>query len=167
MTRVDDLKVWFRSLQQREQRIIVAGGVIVLAMVVYLALLNPYFSSRKRLEADIQEKQVEIAWMGPAAAQLQALRGQQPSGIPVNESLLAVVSRSAADAGFGTSLKQAQTDNDGSVRMQMQGVGFDTLIRWLETLHRQYGISVKQLTAQKSAAAGTVDATLTLVSSTS
>jgi len=166
MSRVDELKVWYRSLQQREQRILMAGAVFVLAMVVYLALLNPYFSSRKRLEADIQEKQTEIAWMGPAAAQLQALRGQQPSGIPANESLLAVVSRSAADAGFGASLKQAQTDSDGSVRMQMQGVGFDTLIRWLGTLHRQYGVSVKQMMAQKTAATGTVDATLTLVSST-
>ena len=164
MKQYDELKTWFLSLQQREQRILAAGAAFVVAMMLYLLLLAPYFSSRHRLEADIEQRQSEIAWMGPAAAQLQALRGQQPSGIPANQSLLAVVSRSAADAGFGQVLKQAQTGNDGSVRVQMQGVGFDNLIRWLGTLRRQYGISVRDMTAQKTAAAGNIDTTLTLVS---
>lgn len=166
MKQYEELKAWYLSLQQREQHILAAGALFVLAMVVYLLLLAPYFASRQRLEADIAQRQAEIAWMGPAAAQLQALRGQQPSGIPANQSLLAVVSRSAADAGFSQVMKQAQTGNDGSVRVQMQGVGFDNLVRWLATLRRQYGISVRDMTAQKSAAAGNVDTTLTLVSGT-
>lgn len=164
MKQYDELKTWYLSLEQREQRILAAGAVFVVAMVFYLALLAPYFNSRHRLESGILQRQGEIAWMGPAAAQLQALRGQQPSGIPSNESLLAVVTRSASDAGFSQVMKQAQTGTDGSVRVQMQGVGFDNLIRWLGTLHRQYGISVRDLTAQKTAAAGNVDTTLTLVS---
>jgi len=159
-----ELRAWYLSLEQREQRILAAGAVFVVAMVLYLLLLAPYFNSRHRLEAEIAQRQVEIAWMNPAAMQLQALRGQQSSGIPANQSLLAVVSRSAADSGFGQVMKQAQTGNDGSVRVQMQGVGFDNLIRWLGTLRRQYGISVRDLTAQKTAAAGNVDTTLTLVS---
>ena len=164
MKQYAELKAWYLSLEQREQRILAAGAVFVLVMVLYLLLLAPYIAGRHRLEADIAQRQTEIAWMGPAAAQLQALRGQQPSGIPSNQSLLAVVSRSAADAGFSQVLKQAQTGNDGSVRVQMQGVGFDSLIRWLGTLRRQYGISVRDMTAQKTAAAGDVDTTLTLVS---
>ena len=163
MSRVAELKTWYLSLQQREQRILAAGVVFVLATVVYLGVLNPYFNSRKRLETDIADKSSQIAWMQPAAIQLQSLRGQQPSGIPTGQSLLAVVSRAASDAGFGAAMKQAQTDSDGSIRMQLQGVGFDSLIRWLDTLHRQYGIAVKQMTAQKAAAAGSVDVTLTLV----
>jgi type II secretory pathway component PulM len=160
----DELKTWYLSLDQREQRILAAGAVFVVAMVFYLLLLAPYFNSRHRLEAGIQQRQTEIAWMGPAAAQLQALRGQQPSGIPSNQSLLAVVTRSASDAGFSQVMKQAQTGNDGSVRVQMQGVSFDNLIRWVGTLRRQYGISVRDMTAQKTAAAGNIDTTFTLVS---
>lgn len=164
MSRVDELKVWYLSLQQREQRILAVGVGFVLITIIYLGLLNPYFNSRKHLQADILTKQGQVDWMRPAAVQLQALRGQQPSGIPAGQSLLAVVSRAAADAGFGAAVKQAQTDSDGSVRMQLQGVAFDNLIRWLGTLRRQYGIGVRQMTAQKAAAAGNVDATLTLSS---
>ncbi|HEY3645863.1 MAG TPA: type II secretion system protein M [Gammaproteobacteria bacterium] len=164
MKQYDELKTWYQSLEQREQRILAAGAVFVVVMVLYLLLLAPYFNSRHRLEASIQQRQTEVAWMGPAAAQLQALRGQQPSGVPANQSLLAVVTRSASDAGFSQVMKQAQTDNDGSVRVQMQGVSFDNLIRWLGSLRHQYGISVRDLSAQKTAAAGNVDTTLTLVS---
>lgn len=163
MKQYDELKAWYLSLEQREQRILAVGAVFVFATVLYLALLAPYFNSRHRLQDDILQRQTEIAWMGPAASQLQALRGQQPSGIPANQSLLAVVTRGASDAGFSQVMKQAQTGNDGSVRVQMQGVGFDNLIRWLGTLRRQYGISVRDLTAQKTATAGNVDTTFTLV----
>ncbi|HSN18418.1 MAG TPA: type II secretion system protein M [Gammaproteobacteria bacterium] len=162
MNRISELKAWYLSLQQREQRILAVGVMFVFVTIVYLGLLNPYFNSRKRLVADIAAKQGQVAWMVPAALQLQALRGQQPSGIPASQSLLAVVSRAANDAGFSAAVKQAQTDSDGSVRLQLQGVPFDNLIRWVGTLRRQYGISVKQMMAQKAAAAGNVDATLTL-----
>lgn len=165
MSRFTELKTWYLSLQQREQRVLAAGAVFVLVMFIYLALLHPYLASRQRLATDIQNRQTLLAWMGPAAAQLQALRGQQPSGIPANQSLLAVVSRSAADAGFGAMLKQAQSNTDGSVHMQLQGVGFDNLIRWLGTLRHQYGIAVRELNAQRTATAGNVDATLTLTAS--
>jgi general secretion pathway protein M len=165
MKQYDELKTWYLSLQQREQRVLAAGAVAVLAMFVYLAVLHPYFASKKRLADDIQSRQALIAWMGPAAAQLQALRGQQPSSIPANQSLLAVVSRSAGDAGFAASVKQAQTNSDGSVRLQLQAVGFDSMIRWLGSLRRQYGISVREMNAQRGAAPGVVDATLTFVAS--
>lgn len=166
MSRADELKIWYLSLQEREQRILAVGVVFVVAMIVYLGLLNPYLNSRKHLAADIASKQSQIAWMQPAAIQLQSLRGQQPSGIPAGQSLLAVVSRAAGDAGFSAAVKQAQTDDDGSVRLQLQGVAFDSLIRWLGTLRRQYGVAVKQLTAQKTATAGTVDTTVTLIAGT-
>ena len=162
MSRATELKAWYLSLQDREQRILAVGVVFVLATIIYLGLVNPYLNSRKRLQADIADRQEQVAWMQPAALQLQALRGQQPSGIPPGQSLLAVVSRAAGDAGFSASMKQAQTDDDGSVRLQLQAVAFDDLIRWLGTLRRQYGITVKQLMAQKATPAGSVDATLTL-----
>lgn len=164
MSQMDELKTWYQSLQQREQHILAVGVVFVVITILYLAVLNPYLNSRKRLETDIADRQSQVAWMVPAASQLQALRGQQASGIPAGQSLLAVVSRAAGDAGFGAAVKQAQTGTDGSVRVQLQGVAFDNVIRWLGTLRRQYGISVKQMMAQKNASPGNVDATLTLSS---
>lgn len=163
MSRIDELRTWYLSLQERERRVLMAGAVALAVMLLYAAILHPYFSSRQRLEQDIASQRDLITWMRPAAAQIQALRGQQPSGMPAGQSLLAVVDKSAGDAGFAAALKQIQTGNDGSVRLQMQGVGFDSLVRWLGTLQQRYGITVREMTAQRSTAPGNVDAALTLV----
>jgi len=163
MSRMDELRTWYQSLQQREQRVLQAGAAALALMLLYAAVLHPYLSDKQRLQQHISDQRDLIAWMRPAAAQIQALRGQQPAGMPAGQSLLAVVDKSAADAGFGAALKQVQTDNDGSIRVQLQGVGFDNLVRWLGGLQQRYGISVREMTAQRSTSPGNVDAGLTLV----
>lgn len=163
MNRIMELRTWYQSLQQREQKILLASAVVLGVMLVYAALLHPYFSSKRALQDDIVDRQALLTWMRPAAVQIQSLRGQQPSGLPAGQSLLAVVDKSAGDAGFGAALKQVQTGNDGSVRVQMQAAGFDDLVRWLGSLQQRYGITVREFTAQRSASPGNVDAGITLV----
>lgn len=163
MSRITELRTWYRSLQQREQRVLLVGAVALGVLLVYAGLLHPYLASKRTLEQDMVDRQELLAWIRPAAAQIQSLRGQQPSGMPAGQSLLAVVDKSAGDAGFGPALKQVQTANDGSVRVQMQGAGFDNLVRWLGSLQQRYGITVRELTAQRSSAPGNVDAGITLV----
>jgi general secretion pathway protein M len=163
MIRIEELRTWYQALQERERHVLLAGAVALGAMFLYLAILHPYFSSKQRLEQQVTDRQQLLTWMKPAAAQIQSLRGQQPSAMPVGQSLLAVVDTSAGTAGFGTALKQVQTENDGSVRVQMQSAGFDSLVRWLGELQQRYGISVREFNAQRSTAPGNVDASLTLV----
>ena len=162
MSALDELKTWYSSLQHRERRMVAVGAAFLLATLVYGGILHPYFSRMHALQADVERQQELLAWMRPAAAQIQALRGQQPSSLPRDQSLLAVVDRSATDAGLSGTLKQVETNSDGSVHMQFQAASFDSLMRWLGDLHRQYGISVQQLLAQRGSGPGSVDVNLTL-----
>jgi general secretion pathway protein M len=160
-----ELRAWYLSLERRDQRMLAVGMVCLLAIFFYTALLNPYLSSERALAADVEKQQALLTWMHPAASQIQALRGQQPAALPAGQSLLAVLNQSAGAAGFGNTLKQVQTNSDGSVNVQMQAAGFDTLIRWLGSVQQQYGVSIREFNMQRSAAPGTVDATLTLQAS--
>ena len=162
MSRVDELKTWYASLQQRERLVLAGGATFVAVVLVYAVLLHPYLSSVHALQADIERQQTQLVSMRQLAVQLQALRGQQPASLPRDQSLLAVVDKSASDAGFGTAMKQVQTNSDGTVHMQFQAASFDNLMRWLGDLHRQYGIAVQQLIAQRGSAPGSVDVSLTL-----
>lgn len=162
MSRAEELKVWYASLHKREQRVLAAGVVFLAVMLVYSLLLHPYFSSVRALKADVERQQTKLVTMRQLAAQLQSLRGRQPAGLPSEQSLLAVVDKSANDAGLGAALKQVQTNSDGTLHLQLQAVAFDGLMRWLGDLQRQYGISVQQLIAQRGTAPGSVDASLTL-----
>lgn len=163
MSRIEELRTWYQSLQQRERQVLLAGAVALAVMFLYVAVLHPYFSSKQQLQQQVTDRQALLTWMRPAAVQIESLRGRQPAAMPTGQSLLALVDKSAGDSGFGTALKQVQTENDGSVRVQMQGAGFDNLVRWLGSLQQRYGISVREFNAQRSTAPGNVDAALTLV----
>jgi general secretion pathway protein M len=162
MSRVAEIQAWYQALQPRERLLVAAGAAFLLVMLIYASLLHPYLASRKDLQSHVDFQQNQLASMRSLAVQLESLRGQQPSGLPMGQSLLAVVSRSAADAGFGAALKQVQTGSDGVVHVQLQAVAFDSLMRWLGDLHRQYGVSVKDMTAQRASGPGSVDASLSL-----
>lgn len=162
MSHMQDFKVWWQSLQPRERQVLAGGAVFLVFFLFYIAVLHPFFAGKSRLSKHIQEQQDLLTWMRPVASQIQSLRGQQPSALPSGQSLLALVSSSATGAGFGDALKQAQTNNDGSVRLQLQAASFDNLVRWLDQVHHQYGLSAREFTAQRGKSPGTVDATLTL-----
>jgi general secretion pathway protein M len=162
MNRVTELRTWLESLPPRERLALLVGGAALALLLLYSALLHPFLTSKASLEAHVSQQQTLLAWMRPVAMQLQSLRAQQPASVPAGQSLLALVDKSAGDAGFGPALKQVQANPDGSIKVQLQAVGFDSLVRWLGALHQQYGISVGELTAQRGTGPGSVDATLTL-----
>lgn len=162
MSRAQEFKTWYLSLQPRERQVLAAGAAFLGVFLLYAAVLHPFYAGKSRLAQHVQDQRDFLTWVRPISLQVQSLRGQQPASLPNGQSLLAVVSSSATGAGFGDALKQAQTNNDGSVRLQLQAVGFDNLVRWLDQLHRQYGLSAREFTAQRGKSPGTVDATLTL-----
>ena len=162
MNRLTELHAWLESQPPRERLALIAGAMALALLLLYVAALRPFMNGKTALEAHVTQQQTLLAWMRPVAAQLQSLRGQQPASLPAGQSLLALVDKSASDAGFGTSLKQVQAAPDGSIKVQLQAIGFDNLVRWLGGLHQQYGISVNEMTAQRGTGPGSVDATLVL-----
>jgi type II secretory pathway component PulM len=57
MSRMTELRTWYQSLQQREQKILLTGAVALGVLLVYAALLHPYISSKHALQEDVVERQ--------------------------------------------------------------------------------------------------------------
>lgn len=161
MKQYDELRRWFMSLEQRERRILTGGAVILLAVVVYGAILTPFAHSKAALATQVSEQRALLAWMRPAAAQIQALGGSQPAALPAG-SLLATINREASAAGLGNALRQVQQQNDGSIRVQLEAASFDTMLHWLGDLHQHFGINVSDMSVQRGSSAGMVNANLSL-----
>ena len=163
MNRSDELRTWYLGLSERDRRVLLLGSAAIAVIFTYLLILHPFYADKQALRSHIREQRDLVAWMRPAAVQIQTLRGQQPGALPAGQSLLALVDTSAGQAGFGPALKQVQTGDDGSVRVELEGVSFDSMMLWLGDLQQRYGIAVHALSAQRSTTPGTVDANLTLV----
>jgi len=154
---------WFMGLERRERLVLSSGGVILFLVITYAGIASPYFSHRQTLKAHVQQQSTLLAWMRPAANRIESLRGTQPGSLP-GGSLLSAVNSSVAGAGLGNALQQAQQASDGSVRAQFSGADFDGLVRWLDTLHRNYGVAPTDMSVTRGSGPGLVNVNLKLQS---
>lgn len=161
MNRWQELQRWFLALEPRERRVLLGGALLLVAALLYTGLLGPYLHARARLAAEVRTQQALLAWMQPAAVRLRALGGRAPQALPGN-SLLDAVNRTIGDPALGGASHQVRQEPDGTVRVQFDNVAFDGLLRWLQGLQRQYGVTVTEMTVARNADPGMVSASLGL-----
>ncbi|MGH8377909.1 MAG: type II secretion system protein GspM [Gammaproteobacteria bacterium] len=161
MNYLQHLHQWFMALEKRERWVLGGGAAILIIFIIYAGILSPYMRHRHALEAQVQDQRILLAWMQPTTRRIEALRGNQPAALP-GGSLLSAVNTSVSGAGLGNALQQAQQAGDGSVHVQLSGADFDSLVRWLDSLHRIYGVVPSDVTVTRGAGPGLVDANLTL-----
>ncbi|MDE2346073.1 MAG: type II secretion system protein M [Gammaproteobacteria bacterium] len=161
MSRLQEFRQWFLSLDERERNLLTAGGLLLLLVLVYIGILNPYLKSRSTLVSHVREQQALLTWMQPAAERLKALNSGQPAPLP-GGSLLTAVNRTAADTGLGNALRQVQQNSDGSVRVRMEGASFDMLVRWLSVLRQRDGIITSDMSVERVGGPGLVNASISL-----
>lgn len=158
------MKDWFLGLEPRE-RILVAGGAVVLVLLMlYLLILEPVSSGYTALREGVAQQKKTLVWMQQAAQQVQALKRSAPGAARGlgGRSLLAVVDQSARSAGLGDSIKRIEPDGAKGVKVWLEGVVFDSMILWLGNLTRTYQIETSLITIEPQGN-GRVHARLTLL----
>lgn len=153
------------GLETRERRVLGAGIIVLAAFVLYVVIISPYLQHRHTLTTELQSQYTLLVWMRPAAKRIESSQGGQHSVLP-GGSLLSAVNSSVTSAGLGSALQQAQTTNDGAVRVHFNSADFDSLTRWLVTLQQTYGITASDATVTRASGPGLVDASLELRSAT-
>ncbi len=149
---------WFNALAQREQRAVLAGAALGLLLLLLAAWL-PVERRVARLEARVQTKQADLAWLQSAAPLLGAL--QSTSSATEDESLVALADRVARETGIARSLS-SQPGGEGTLNVRLEQVAFDSLLNWTGELVLRHGVRVTTASLDASASAGMVSATLVL-----
>ena len=68
----------------------------------------------------------------------------------------------ARAGGLGPALKRIEPEGGDGVRVWLDGVAFDDLVKWLGTLSTSHGVDVVSASLERDEAAGRVNARLTL-----
>jgi len=143
------LKLWWASLQQREQQLVASAAVVLGIAIFYALIWQPLHQAR------IDQ---QLAAKG-AAEQLQWLQSQLPklaeSGGAVKQqgSLTDVVSQTARTYQVQVSRMQPQNDQ---LQLSVDDLPFDQLLRWLHDLQFQQGVTLVQLDIAQAEVAGQV-----------
>jgi general secretion pathway protein M len=152
------LKAWYGGLQQREQRMVAIGAIALGALLLVGGVLLPLQAAVSSAEKRASTKREDLAWMRANAPELQ---GANPMLLrDTSEAPVVVVDRVGREVGLGSALRGTQPSGAG-VRVQLEGASFDTLITWLATLDRRYGVSVESITVDRAAKPGVVNANIT------
>lgn len=156
------LQRYWRGLGPRERNVLgLALGALVLVLG-YVGLWEPLIDSRNEWRNRVATAQADLAWMRATAPQVRERNGAAPVRSNDSRSLLARADASAREAGLGGSLLRVEPVADGQVRVYFEDVGFDAVVRWVETLSAQYGTRVGELSAQRADGVGRVDVRLSL-----
>ena len=152
---------YWQNLQAREQRTLLIGGVVVLLLLIYSLILDPFVQEMARMEQGVAADRELLAWMEQSAQQFNALRGNGGGKSGSGGSLLSLVDASAKKNGLGGALKQVKPEASG-VRLRFEQASFDDMVRWLGRLGSEQGVGVIALTLERLPEAGQVNATVVL-----
>ncbi len=155
---MNKLRAWYAGLQQREQRVVAIGGVVVAVLILVLGILLPLQSSVSSAIKSNETKREDLAWMQVHAPEIRAAGGQLPAS--TGEAPVVLVDRVGREAGLAGSLRGTQPNGTG-VRVQLEAAPFDVLITWLATLDERYGLAIESITVDRAARPGVVNASIT------
>ena len=159
-TPVERARAWWSSLAERERRIVGGGGVALALIVLYTGLYEPLVEARRERSADLQAARA-------VAVQLERLAVAVPRGgtatAGAGQSLLAIVDQSRKASAIDKPPSRLQPEGENTVRIWLEDVPFDPLVRWLGDLHVRYGVRVEAADIQRESGPGLVNVRLTLV----
>jgi general secretion pathway protein M len=155
---LEKLQVWYAGLQQREQRVVSIGGLVVAVLILVLGILLPLQSAVSSAAKRNQTEREDLAWMQMNAPEIRAAGNQLPA--ESGEAPVVLVDRVGREAGLGSALRGTQPNGSG-VRVQLEAAPFDTLVNWLATLDERYGFAIETITVDRAPRPGVVNASIT------
>jgi general secretion pathway protein M len=144
---IDALKSWFMGLNQREQRLVGAAGILAALVVLVFGIIIPALAAIDNAKA-AHDEAVE------RRGRIEALAARATSTKPTNEATVVadidlVVTESASESGFDV-LKSAGA-TPGEISFRIDQARAPALLNWLSALEDK-GLQTESLTLRGSPA---------------
>lgn len=152
---------FWRGLAARERVVLGLGGAIALLLLLYGLAWAPLSSDLARLRAAVPEAQQQLAWMRAQAPRVRELRAQAPREVP-GGGLLSYIEQSAREHAVREHFRRVDPEGTNAVRLAIDEVEFDSLIRWLASLETRGGVRIDSASLEPLSSPGLVNARLLL-----
>lgn len=156
-----ELQSRFEALAPRERLMVAIAGVVVLVTLLYLLVWEPLVKAHHGRAEALDAARALAGRIETAAALVQ--RGAGGTRVDRSTSLLAAVDQTSRSPTLGKAPSRLQPEGDREVKVWLEDVAFDNLLRWLAELETRYGIGASSAEIERGSAPGTVSARLTLV----
>ncbi|CAN7629179.1 type II secretion system protein GspM [Massilia sp. LjRoot122] len=150
------LAYWLARTDQ-ERKFLTIGAVVVLVSLVYALLLAPAIEGRDTLRRSLPALRQQAAQLQTLAAEASTLAANPAPQVPpmTSDALSASMAQRGLKAGSITMTGEY-------AKVQLNDVSFANLVAWLDAQRRENRVQVQDAVFTALAAAGQVNATLTL-----
>jgi general secretion pathway protein M len=159
---MNKILAWYGDLQQREQRMVAVGGIVVGLLILVMGILVPLHSAVSTAVTRNATKREDLEWMQVNAPEIRAAGNQLPAN--TGEAPVVLVDRVGREAGLAAAMRGTQPSGTG-VRVQLEAAPFDTMITWLATLDERYGLAIESISVDRAVRPGVVNANITFAQS--
>jgi general secretion pathway protein M len=155
---------WYKNLAQREQQFLSFGAAIVVLLFSYLLIYEPMQNGIIDSQKSLDQKQTDFRRLVEISNQYKKLSStvSKTSSKKGNKSLLAVIDQSGSVAGIKSSIKRLTPEGKNKVRVRVENVSFDKLVKWLVTNSTKNLIHAELFLVRLTDKKGVVNATLLL-----
>ena len=158
------MKLWFYSLDGREQMSVLVAGVFVIFAILYFSIWVPLDRGQATLSTSVTTWERSLAELRPlksAVRQASDAGNRQPG---INQSLVVVVDTTLRARGLDSALQRSQPTGPNGIRVEFKNVSFDDTVRWLGELSSRYNMQVQSgnFSVSSQDVPGRVNASLTL-----
>lgn len=159
MPLLNRLRNAWTSLQPRERLIVAAGTIILATLLAYGVVWAPVQNDLSNLRLTVPKQRSQLALMQAQAQQIAQLRRSAPAKI-ASGNLLTKLEQSAQSLGLRENITRMEPDETNAVRLALDGIDFNALVRWLKQLHTKNGIRPENATITGKSEPGLVNARL-------
>lgn len=152
-----NLRAWYAGLAEREQRMVLWGGVAA-AVLLVIGLAWKLGLAVADAEQRVARRREDLAWIEAVTPRLQTAPAARPG-----ESLAIAIDRMAREGGLAESLAGVEPATGGGLRARFTGASFDSLALLLARLQTERGAVTETASVTATAEPGLVDATLVLI----
>ena len=150
------MRAWFAAQSPRDQMALMLLSGFLLLFLLFQFALSPAGEARRQMASNNDAASAQLSRVEAKVSQLLSLRESGDTG--ANQNLSSTLSAAAQNAGLV--VKRLQPNSRGEVQVRFEGVDFDALMQWLETVEGNEGLRIVDASLSDAGRAGGVNATL-------
>lgn len=147
------MKAWWYGRSEREQRLLLAAGAVLLLGLFWWGIWQPQQQSLEQARASVVAQQDLYQWMQEQAQTLIQQQGGQQARPVFTGSMSQLASSSSKR--YGVRISRLQPESSGQLQLFLDDVEFNQLLAWLGYLQGR-GVEVHAIDLIATEAPGTV-----------
>lgn len=138
------MKSFISQLSERERRLLMYGGLIVLVVLLWLLIFRPVSDYITRQAALRMELQQQLNSMQQASQRLIGQQTQTIQSLPEDKTFSAWLDSELIQLNLQQSVKRSEPVDEQTVTLWLESVPFDQMADWLQLIYQNFGVVVDQ-----------------------